>query len=287
VQHDDRVEFETTGPGIHSRTTKFEDGTQEAKDSVTQPDGTIVHTTTNRGGTFETTTQDAPVDGQPMLIVTTRTDGTRIEQTLDDERMVTTTFHPKGDTTVRRQDFDGAGSVVDQDANGNQVGPLLVIDGEPLEPRSSLSGDQSDREDIPVGSLVAPSDVAPATSETQPETPPAATVETKDPAEDDLDPVSAPTPAVLDDDFDPVAPVIMQQTSDNPPIEVDPVTAVDPAAPAQPDENAPLIEIDEQGNIEVDDFAENVNFAYTVTETEGGGEIGPDPDVPTDTMESF
>ncbi len=286
TQHDNRVELVTKGDGFQSRVTKFEDGLSESKESVTQPDGTIVNTTTSRGGNVETTRQDPPVEGQPMLVVTTRADGTRFEQTLDDERMVTTTFNPKGETTVRRQDFDGAGSVLDQDANGNQIGPLLVIDGEPLEARSSLGGDQADRENVPVGGVTAPTDTtdaAPAAQSAQSaqsdSEPDLVTGVTVDDAAAEPGPESTADPVTGAPAVD-AAPEHAPEPAPEPVLEstADPVTAA--AAAFEPDDNAPLIEIDEQGNIQVDDFAENVNYAYTVTETEGGGEIGPDPDAP-------
>ncbi len=234
VHSDDRVQITTTRDGMTSDTTKFEDGTIESNDVVTMPSGSIVITRTNRDQTFESTEQ---FPGNPARTVTTRTDGTRIEQSLDNERMTSTVFHPDGTRTVTRLDPDGFGSTADFDKDGNMTMDR-IHNGEPLEARAGLLGDV-DREGVAIGGTAAPAETAAAPADV-------------DPA--DVDPV----------DVDPA--------------DVDPVLAATTAV-AEPDENAPVIEIDESGNIEVDDFAETVNYAYTVTETPGG-DIGPDPDVP-------
>jgi hypothetical protein len=58
VQSDDNVQIVTTrADGSHSDVTRFEDGTFESNDTVVRPDGTQIHTRTNRDQTFVSTEQ--------------------------------------------------------------------------------------------------------------------------------------------------------------------------------------------------------------------------------------
>jgi hypothetical protein len=276
VQHDDRVEIDATSPGHHSRTTKFEDGTEESFDTSTGPDGTLFHTTISRGGSIEKTEQPP---GDPARVVTTRSDGTRFEQTFDDGRMTTTTFHPKGESTVRRQDMDGFGSVQDFDAQGNQTGPLIVLKGEPLEARGDLTTD----EDVPVGDVAVPGDASGGESAPAEAAEPDLVSDIADidaavaQLDADADSESSPTdgPAAPGEPFEPAADPVLGGPN-TVPDENAPVLELD-----EPDDFAPVIEIDEDNNIEVHDFVERPGTSFTVTETPGG-DIGPDPDVPVE-----
>jgi hypothetical protein len=264
VHSDDRVHITTDRDGMISETTKFEDGTIEANDVVRMPNGSIVITRTNRDKTFESTEQ---LPGDPVRTVTTRTDGTRIEQLLDNERMTTTVLHPDGTRTVTRLDPDGFGSTAEFDKDGNMTFDT-VHNGEPLESRAGLLGD-IDTPDVAIGE------------------PAAAAVDRADLESADLvsaDLVSAGADLTADPATMDPATVAPTSGDDSPmePTEVAVATSGVAPAAAEPDDNAPIIEIDDDGNIEVDDFAETVNFAYTVTETPGG-DIGPDPDVPAET----
>jgi hypothetical protein len=255
VHSDDRVQIVETRADSISDVTRFEDGTQMQKNVLTMPDGAITIQRIDRDKSFEETEQ---LPGDPVRTVTRRSDFSRMEQAFDGERMITTLTHPDGTRSVTRLDPDGFGSTADFDKDGNLT-LTTIHNGEPLEPRGGLPTDETFPEDFIGGSSPnddAPSDDAPddAVLATPVDVSQAEPTETRS----------------VDDSVQPDSSI------------VEPSTDSVLTTSGEPDENAPVIEIDDDGNIEVHDFAETVNVAYTVTETPGG-DIGPDPDAPLET----
>lgn len=311
VQGEDSVHLTTVGKTFRSETVTYDDGTFEGHDETRDPDGSVTVTTTQRDGTWESTKQ---MPGEPPRTVTTRSDGVSIEQTFDGERMITIERRPDGTRLETRLDGDGVGSTGVFDAQGNIV-TITTHDGEPLEARSTLDGD--DDATMPTG-VVTPEHAEGAVAEgsqgddsvlTDPfgsggegdgdgtavedlvagsaadATPPPDDILT--PRETEIDEAGDTTDFTeeVDVEFD-VAGDTTQVTeeidlSEKPPPDREVEYEVDVSAdPALPDEELDIVDYAEPVNlseeVEVTDYTEVINVSYP--ETESG--IGPDPDVP-------